>query len=362
MQTKYQELGPVTSEQKRAAILMLVTLILLATDKLHGVAAAGAHRRHLCGLPPPASGSSTAPSSARSTSRPSPFFIMGCMTIGSAGGFPQGDHVDRQQHPALSARHDHHNRRPGLLCARRAGQLPLDPARGHHDHDVSVTELGIQMNMDPRILFYSFQYGLDNYLFPYEYAVILYFFSSGYMLFKDMLKVLAARMVLTGIFLFFSPSLTGRWFCKIPPRVSPGGPRSTLRPEERRKAPRKCRARPKEKERLHVQAYLIGYGLLSLFMLSAPASAYEAITGPLGLLAYDKGQRPTTATRCSRRTQRFLHGLWTKIRIQVTERPTSSIWKQPNIVHTWKHDHPAFMRNCFPTGTCSARRRSPAAP
>ena len=27
-----------------------------------------------------------------------------------------------------------------------------------------VTELGIQMNMDPRILFYSFQYGLDNYL------------------------------------------------------------------------------------------------------------------------------------------------------------------------------------------------------
>ena len=30
--------------------------------------------------------------------------------------------------------------------------------------------------------------------------------------------------------------------------------------------------------------------LLSLFMLSAPASAYEAITGPLGLLAYDKAK------------------------------------------------------------------------
>ncbi len=64
-----------------------------------------------------------------------------------------------------------------------------------------ITELGMQMNLDPRILFYAFQYGLDNYIFPYEYAVLLYFFSSGYMLFKDMVKVLAARMVLTGVFL-----------------------------------------------------------------------------------------------------------------------------------------------------------------
>ena len=33
--------------------------------------------------------------------------------------------------------------------------------------------------------------------------MVLYFFSSGYMLFKDMVKVLASRMILTGIFLFF---------------------------------------------------------------------------------------------------------------------------------------------------------------
>jgi hypothetical protein len=33
--------------------------------------------------------------------------------------------------------------------------------------------------------------------------VLLYFFSTGYMLFKDMVKVLALRMVLTGFFIAF---------------------------------------------------------------------------------------------------------------------------------------------------------------
>ena len=71
LQTKYQELGPVTSEQKRAAILMLVTspscsLRTSCTASPPGWCSSASP----CGLPPrrPAS---TAPSSARSTSRPS---------------------------------------------------------------------------------------------------------------------------------------------------------------------------------------------------------------------------------------------------------------------------------------------------
>ena len=56
------------------------------------------------------------------------------------------------------------------------------------------------MGMDPRLLYFSFQYGLDNLLFPYEYALYLYFYSSGYIQFKDMLLVMALRMILTGVF------------------------------------------------------------------------------------------------------------------------------------------------------------------
>ena len=59
------------------------------------------------------------------------------------------------------------------------------------------------MGLDPRLLYYSFQYGLDNLLFPYEYALYLYFFSSGYINFKEMLLVMAIRIVLAGAFVAF---------------------------------------------------------------------------------------------------------------------------------------------------------------
>lgn len=191
-----------TSEQKRAAILMLVTLILLATDKLHGVAAGLVLIGVTFAAFLPGVRLLDGPKFSKVNFAPL-FFIMGCMTIGQRRRLPQGDHVDRQQHPALSARLTTTTAGLASYVLGALANFLLTPLAATTTMTSPVTELGIQMNMDPRILFYSFQYGLDNYLFPYEYAVILYFFSSGYMLFKDMLKVLAARMVLTGIFLFF---------------------------------------------------------------------------------------------------------------------------------------------------------------
>jgi len=58
----------------------------------------------------------------------------------------------------------------------------------------------MQMGIDPRLLYFSFQYGLDNLIFPYEYALYLYFFSTGYINFKDMVLVMAIRIVLAGAF------------------------------------------------------------------------------------------------------------------------------------------------------------------
>ena len=86
LQTKYQELGPVTSEQKRAAILMLVTLILLATDKLHGVAAGLVLIGVTFAAFLPGVRLLDGPKFSKVNFAPL-FFITGCMTIGSAGGF-----------------------------------------------------------------------------------------------------------------------------------------------------------------------------------------------------------------------------------------------------------------------------------
>ena len=191
LQIKYQELGPVTPEQKRAALLMLATLILLATDKLHGVAAGLV----LIGITfvafLPGVRLLDDPKFSKINFAPL-FFIMGCMTIGSAGGFLKvTGWIAGITLPYL---HGMSDTLAGLAAYILGATTTMTSP---------LVELGMQMKMDPRVLFYSFQYGLDNYIFPYEYAVILYFFSSGYMLFKDMLKVLAARMILTGVFLFF---------------------------------------------------------------------------------------------------------------------------------------------------------------
>lgn len=202
LQTKYQELGPVTPEQKRAALLMLATLILLATDKLHGVAAGLV----LIGITfvafLPGVRLLDGPKFSKINFAPL-FFIMGCMTIGSAGGFLKvTGWIAGITLPYLHGMTDTLAGIASYVLGAGANFL-LTPLAATTTMTSPLVELGIQMKMDPRVLFYSFQYGLDNYIFPYEYAVVLYFFSSGYMLFKDMVKVLASRMILTGIFLFF---------------------------------------------------------------------------------------------------------------------------------------------------------------
>ena len=202
LQTKYQELGPVTPEQTRAALLMLATLILLATDKLHGVAAGLV----LIGITfvafLPGVRLLDGPKFSKINFAPL-FFIMGCMTIGSAGGFLKvTGWIAGITLPYLHGMTDTLAGIASYVLGAGANFL-LTPLAATTTMTSPLVELGIQMKMDPRVLFYSFQYGLDNYIFPYEYAVVLYFFSSGYMLFKDMVKVLASRMILTGIFLFF---------------------------------------------------------------------------------------------------------------------------------------------------------------
>ena len=88
--------------------------------------------------------------------------------------------------------------------------------------------------------------------------------------------------------------------------------------------------------------------LLSLFMLSAPASAYEAITGPLGLLAYDKAKAYDGYTLFTPHTK---VSSWIVDKIQDPgSRKTYLIDMEGNIVHTWKHDRPAFYAELLPNG------------
>lgn len=197
--TAYAELGPMTAEQKRATVLLMMTLVMLATDKLHGFSAGGVLMfiTALSFVP----GISLMDSKRLSSVNFSPiFFIMGCMSIGAAGGaLGVTDWLAGLVLPLL----DGYGPTITGMASYWVGvglNFLLTPLAATSTITTPLVKLGMDLNMEPRILYYAFQYGLDNIIFPYEYALYLYFYSSGYINFKDMALVMAVRMVLTSIF------------------------------------------------------------------------------------------------------------------------------------------------------------------
>lgn len=56
------------------------------------------------------------------------------------------------------------------------------------------------MNVNPLPLFYAFNFGLDQYIFPYEAVYFLYIFITGKVQLKHIMVALGIRTVLVGIF------------------------------------------------------------------------------------------------------------------------------------------------------------------
>ncbi len=63
----------------------------------------------------------------------------------------------------------------------------------------AFAELGREMAVNPVPLFYAFQFGLDQYFFPYEGVMFLYLFTTGCVTLKHILPALGLRTVLTAV-------------------------------------------------------------------------------------------------------------------------------------------------------------------
>ncbi|MBS6142155.1 MAG: aryl-sulfate sulfotransferase, partial [Bilophila sp.] len=88
--------------------------------------------------------------------------------------------------------------------------------------------------------------------------------------------------------------------------------------------------------------------LLSLFLLWAPANAYEAINGPLGLLSYDKAKAYDGYTLFTPHTK---VSSWIVDKVpNPGSKTTYLIDMEGNVVHTWKHDNAAFYAELLPNG------------
>ena len=61
------------------------------------------------------------------------------------------------------------------------------------------TEIAHHVDMNPLPMIYAFLSGLDQYIFPYEYALYMYIFGTGYITPRHMFKGLGLRILFVGV-------------------------------------------------------------------------------------------------------------------------------------------------------------------
>lgn len=196
----YSELGPVSKEEIKAGLVLVMTLLLLATDSIHGISSGYV----LLGMGIVTFLPGVDLMDGKRLSGVNfgvLFFIVGSMAIGAvAKSLGVAGWLSQQFMPlfgggeALTA----------MLSAYVTGlsmNFLLTPLAAFATLTTPITQIAMDLGIDPRPVVYAFQYGLDQYVFPYEFAVLLYFFVTGYIAFKDLVKVLAIRMVLATVVL-----------------------------------------------------------------------------------------------------------------------------------------------------------------
>lgn len=130
-------------------------------------------------------------------------FVTGCMSIGFVGGEVGANAwVVQELMPVLQSM----SGTMATLCSYLFGvavNFLLTPLAAMAAFTSAFAELGHALNTNPLPLFYAFNFGLDQYLFPYEAVYFLYIFVTGKVMLRYIVGALALRMLLTAIFVAF---------------------------------------------------------------------------------------------------------------------------------------------------------------
>lgn len=128
-------------------------------------------------------------------------FITGCMSIGFVGGAVGFNAWAVQQVlPFLQGWGENMS----VIIAYVSGVVVnflLTPLAATAAFTPAIGDLGQALNMNPLPLFYAFQYGLDQYILPYEAVYFLYIFITGRVTLSHVIPALALRALLCGVLL-----------------------------------------------------------------------------------------------------------------------------------------------------------------
>lgn len=201
LQQQYTELGKMSRQEIIAAVLAVSAVVLAATQKLHGLP--GMHlflAVAAIGLIPGLKVIDQKDFS--SIAFPMVFFITGSMSIGFvAGHVGAAKWLSAQMLPIASAMDSILSLSVFSYIAAAIMNFLLTPLAAQAMMTVPLTELALSMNFQPYPLVYSFLYGADQYIFAYEFAMLLLFCSTGHLKMQHVMKLLVFRMILGLVFL-----------------------------------------------------------------------------------------------------------------------------------------------------------------
>lgn len=196
----HAELGAMNTGEKRSGALILTLIVLLLTDRWHGMDAGWIIiiLSFIAFLP--AVGLMD-DSKLQKISLSSVFFVVGCMSIGSAA---KTTGTDKMLVEALGPMFQGQSGLTSMILGYLAGaslNFLLTPLAAFSAMTVPLTELAVSTGANPIPVMYGFSYGLEQYIFPYEYAVLLFFYATGWINLRHIMLVFSVRMVFTLVFL-----------------------------------------------------------------------------------------------------------------------------------------------------------------
>jgi anion transporter len=193
---EYNTLGPVSAAEKKAFALFLVLVLLLLTDGIHGISPGWimltlAFLSFLPGL------GIVDRKQFDAMKLGSVFFVVGCMAIGVGA---QATGLDKMLSGAMLPLLQGQNELFTLLTTYTAAvglKFALTPVAAASTFTAPVVDIASTLGINPQGMVYTFIYGLDQSILPYENAVYILYFATGYIAIKDFVKITALKALLT---------------------------------------------------------------------------------------------------------------------------------------------------------------------
>jgi hypothetical protein len=123
------------------------------------------------------------------------------MSIGSAA---TASGADKMLIDAIAPMFQGHSGLTAMLLGYLAGtavNFLLTPLAAFSALTVPITALALEVGVNPLPVMYAFSYGLEQYIFPYEYAVLLFFYATGWVHLRHIMLVFFVRFFVALILL-----------------------------------------------------------------------------------------------------------------------------------------------------------------